>query len=408
MNGYLSFILAHRRFLAFGLLMTFFSSFGQTFFIALFGAKIRADFQLSHGGFGTIYSLATLTSAACLIWLGRRIDDLDLRLFSSLVCLGLAAGCLTMAVAGHPLLLFAALLLLRLMGQGLLSHTAATSMGRYFDRQRGKAIGIASLGHAGGEALLPLPAVLLMGALGWRQSWLLTGIVLALGLVPLVLWLLKGHGERHRRLLEEQGTGDDTGRTRTRRHWTRREVLGDRWFYRVLPAVLASPLIMTGLFFHQAHLAEVKGWSLTWVATCFVGFAVSSVGGSLVGGVLVDRLGAVRLLPVYLLPLACALVLLALLDHPGAALGYLALAGLSAGLNFSVSGSLWAEAYGVLHLGAIRALLAALMVFSTALSPVVLGALIDLGVSMEAIAGLCLTYVALAITLVALPGGRVV
>lgn len=400
--NYLRFILDNRRFLGFGLLLAFASSFGQTFFIALFGAEIRTAFGLSHGGFGTIYSLATLTSALALVWLGRKIDDLDLRLYSALVCVGVVGACFLMGMAASVVLLALAIFLLRLTGQGLLGHTAATSMARYFGGQRGKAVSIASVGHSAGEALLPLPAVLLIGALGWREAWLVIGAVLALVLVPLVLWLLKGHGERHRRLLEGADQGATDAMT-TIRHWSRREVLGDPWFYKVLPAVLAPPFILTGLFFHQVHLAEVKGWSLTWLASCFVGFATATVAASLLSGWLVDRLGARRLLPYYLLPLGLALLLLAILDHPAVALSYLVLAGFTSGASFAIVGALWAEAYGVIYLGAIRALVSALIVFSTALSPAVLGWLIDLDVSIETVTAMGLGYVAVSITLVSLP-----
>ncbi|HIJ46378.1 MAG TPA: MFS transporter, partial [Rhodospirillaceae bacterium] len=48
---YLLFVLDNRRFLAFGLLLVFCSSFGQTYFISLFGNHIRTEFALSHGDF---------------------------------------------------------------------------------------------------------------------------------------------------------------------------------------------------------------------------------------------------------------------------------------------------------------------------------------------------------------------
>jgi hypothetical protein len=100
-------------FIGFGLLLTFFSSFGQTFFIALFSDGIRTDLGLSHGGFGMLYSLATLASAGCLMWLGRKLDELDLRLYAALVCAGLAGACFLMGSVNSVPLLALALLALR-------------------------------------------------------------------------------------------------------------------------------------------------------------------------------------------------------------------------------------------------------------------------------------------------------
>ena len=65
------FLGSNLRWLAGGILLTFCSSVGQTFFIASFAGDIRADFGLSHGGFGMVYMLATLGSAATLIVVGR-------------------------------------------------------------------------------------------------------------------------------------------------------------------------------------------------------------------------------------------------------------------------------------------------------------------------------------------------
>ena len=156
MKSYVTFFLANRRFLAFGLLLTFSSSFGQTFYIALFGEQIRADFSLGHGGFGTLYSLATLTSSVILVWAGRRIDDVDLRVYTALVCVGLIVACFLMAVIpGSVPLLFLTVALLRMSGQGLLGHTAATTMARYFDADRGKALSVSSLGYPAGKTASP-------------------------------------------------------------------------------------------------------------------------------------------------------------------------------------------------------------------------------------------------------------
>ncbi len=74
-------------------------------------------------------------------------------------------------------------------------------------------------------------------------------------------------------------------------------------------------------------------------------------------------------------------------------------------MAFGVIGSMWAERYGVKHLGAIRSLATVLMVASTAISPPLLGALLDHGVSMRVIAYALCAYAVAASVLVAV-GGR--
>lgn len=397
---YRAFVAENWRLLAFGLFVAACSSFGQTFFISLSSAPIREQFALSDGQFGLIYSAATLTSGCLVIWLGRKIDHLDLRVYSAAVGLALAGACLVMAAANSLAMLWLAILLLRLSGQGLMSHIALTSMARYFESGRGKAISIASFGFPIGEAVLPIAAVTMIASLGWRQSWGAIGVVLALGLVPVMLWLLKGHGARHAGLLDrhaqaaaaQSAAGVDGAAARVR-------MLTDWRFYMVLPAELAPAFIVTGLFFHQVHLAATKGWSLAWLASCFVGFAVAQGMAVLPTGWLVDRIGAIRMLPYVLLPLGVGLVLLALFDDPLVAIPYLIAIGVTSGMSATVGTAVWVELYGVLRIGAIRAFTAALGVFSSALSPVTIGWLIDKGVSMESVALLCLVYLLLATAL---------
>ncbi len=382
---YFAFLRENRRFLAFGYALSLGSSFGQTFFIAIFGAEIRADFSLTHGGFGAAYLVATLLSGASMMLVGHRIDTVDLRIFSALVCGGLAAGCFLLAAAPSLAVLYLALFALRFFGQGLMSHTSMTSMARYFDTGRGKAMSIASLGMATGEAIFPLAGVALIAALGWRGSWTALGVAVVLLFLPLVLWLLRKHGERHRRLIE-RGAEAENGAGTASRQWTRSEVLRDPRFYLLMPAVMVPALVLTGMIFHQVYLAEVKGWSLAWLATCFMGFAAAKVASSLIAGPLIDRLGAIRMLPWVMPPLVLGLLVVAAFTDPGAALAYMTLSGMTVGAGMAVVGAMWAEIYGVRHVGAIRALISALMVVATGLAPAGMGWLIDGGVSITTIA----------------------
>lgn len=398
--SYLQLIREHGRFLAFGFALTLFSSFGQTFFIALFSDDIRAAFDLTHGGFGACYSAATLASGFTLIWLGQKLDTVDLRLFTTGICCGLALAALGMATASIVWVLAIAIYMMRLFGQGLLSHTGQTSMARYLDAGRGKAMSIAGLGFAGGEAVFPIAAVIAIEAFGWRQTWAMIAALMIGMVLPLALWLLRGHGERHRqhveRLSMELHNESEHRLKSQRRQWTRREVLRDPRFYLMLPAITAPPFIVTGLFFHQLHLIETKGWTAQWFASCFIVFAAAQLPAGIGAGPLVDRFTGRRLMPLFVLPMFVALVVLTLGRHMAFAALFMALLGVTAGVVGPVVGSMWPEVYGVRSLGAIRAMAQSIMVFATAGSPVLMGALIDAGVSMEAITGAGAAYTVLA------------
>jgi sugar phosphate permease len=365
------------RLIVSGFLLALFSSFGQTFFIALFSGEIRAEFGLTHGAFGSIYSLATLVSGLLMLWIGAALDRVSLRSYAGGATAALAGACVLLAMVEKKYLLLLALFVLRLAGQGMMSHASLTGMARAFTRNRGKAIAAATLGHPAGEAVLPIIAVTAAAALGWRSLWIIAAVILAVAFVALIK-LLDGPSDAG-------GRGVPTGRNPAGSR-TRAEMLRDVRFYLIMPALIGPSFIVTGLFFHQVHLTEVKGWELSWFATCFAAYAASSTAGLMITGVLIDRLGAVRLMPIYLLPLCLGCAILALGSHDLVALAFMSLAGMTSGAAVTVVTAMWAEVYGLGHLGAIRALGASLSVVSSALGPAAMGWLIDDGISMEAIA----------------------
>ncbi|MDT8440775.1 MAG: MFS transporter [Desulfuromonadales bacterium] len=367
--GYLAFFRASPHTLTFGLLLTLFSSFGQTFLISIFVPQLLADFALDTGRFGLLYAAATLTSAACLPWCGRLLDSLSLRLFSLATGLGLASACFAMALSTSTAGLFLALLGLRLAGQGLLTLTASTAMARLFSRERGRALSLAGLGYPLGEGLFPLAVVLLIRSCGWRLSWALIGGLVCLVLLPAMLWLLRSvpHGQR-------------TPLGRSGRERSRISLLRNRNFYLVLPGYLFLPLVLTALFLYQVPLAESRGWTVEVMATGFIGFAAARLTGSVLIGPWIDRFGAVRLFPLLLLPICAGLIALSLGTSPLTALFYLTLAGVSQGIAMPTMAALWAEIYGVESLGAIKGTVSTVAIFSTALGPVLLGGLLQAGV----------------------------
>lgn len=402
----LEFLRGNLRFLGFGFTLAFFSCFGQTFLVSLFGASLRGEFGLSHGTFGLTYSVATLLGGITLAVVGRQIDRVDLRYFTSIACVALAVACLLVALTPSLVVLYVAMFAIRLSGQGMMAHISATSMARYFDKARGRAISLSSLGFPVSQTVMPIIAVALLGAFGWRQTWLIFAAAVALFVLPLVLWLLSGHQHRHAAFGAETTPATKPGpaggalEIAVVHQWTQAEVVRDTRFYLLMPVVLAPPFLMTGLFFHQVHIVESKGWSLEWFATAITGFALSTILALLIGGSAVDRFSARRLLPFYLGPLLIGLVILALFNHPLAAYGFLLSAGLTTGASRALVGSIWAEIYGVAHLGAIRSLTGSIGIVSTAISPVLFGRAFDLGVSVERLVGICILYIVFSTLLV--------
>lgn len=370
MRNYLQFVLNEKRLLSFGLTFTFFSSFGQTFLISLFVPFFLTAFDLSNASFGSIYSLATLASAFSLPFIGKWIDYLPLKNFSLIVSGGLMLAAFTVSVSWHIAMLFLGLLLLRLLGQGLCSHTAQTAMAKFFRLQRGKALSIANLGYPIGEAIFPIIITSLIPILSWRGTW--GGITLAIGilLIPFILYTLRG---KTAELTTPDVVSDDTDAKPAGYDL----VLTDNSFYLLLPAVLLPPFWTTGLFLYQVSIAEQLGWSATLIASAFVAYAGSRVVSSLGIGPVIDKLSARQVFAYHLLPLAGGLLMAYF--HPGkwSAFAYMLLLGMTMGMSSNLKSALWAEMYGEESVGTIRSLFSSLMVFSTALSPFLLGWLLD-------------------------------
>ncbi|MBB4210497.1 MFS transporter [Rhodothalassium salexigens DSM 2132] len=404
--------------------LTLVSGFGQTFFIALFGDDIRACFDLSDGGFGMIYSAATLASGVLMIWVGAVVDRVSFRRYSIAAALILAVAAALFATAGHVLVLALAIFGLRLGGQGMMSHAAQVGVARAFSGARGRALGLANLGHPAGEAAFPAIAVALVAVTGWQNLWLgiaVTALAVALVYARMVPAGLRDH---HTEAMPPSAAGPassaddpskqpaqtpDAGRAQARalaRDWSRGEVLRDRRFYLLLPALMGPGFVSTGIFFHQLPLIQEKGWPLSLYASAFVAFAIG-VSVSMIGsGALVDRFGARVMMRGYLLPWAAACLMIAFLDARWSAFAFMALAGISQGAAATTVTAMWAETYGVTHLGSIRAMATAIMVVSTAIAPGLLGTLLDAGVGFAAIATGCALYLAAASVLAGLALAR--
>ncbi len=370
----LRFLHANLSWLGAGLLLTLASSFGQTFFIALMGGHYREELGLSHGEFGGLYMAGTLLSAITLIYAGGIADTISARKLGALVMVGLAGACLFMSQVSSAAMLFVAIYLLRFLGQGMLSHLEVTAIARWYSATRGKALAIASWGHPLGEGILPATVALMLTVMQWRSVWMTMAVFLVVVLVPVYLFTLRE---------ERQPQGAETAPNLLTglhgKHWTRAEVLRHPLFWWLVPVLMGSPLIGTSVLFHQAHIAEIKGWTLAEFTAGFAAYAILSIGNSLVFGVLVDRFTACRVLPLYLVPMAFGLIVLGLYDGPWVAFVILGSIGMTAGAGMATVGAMWAELYGTKHLGSIRALSVAAMVFSSALGPGLTGILIDFG-----------------------------
>ena len=376
----------------FGFIFTFFSSFGQSFFLGLFNSSIRETLSITHGQFGSIYASATLLSSFLLIWVGKKIDDINIFKFAFYVTLLLSFSCFFFSKISSITFLFIAVFLMRFSGQGLMSHTATTTIARYFTISRGKALSAGWFGLSTAEFILPVFIVYLLTITAWQNIWISISILILIFLPLVSFFLIK-------KLDFDTREQVDTNNSEIKeiKQWKRIEVLKDYRFYIVCLNMLAMPWIATGSFVYQSFITEAKDWGSFVIAQSFMVYSILSVVTLLGSGFLIDKFTSRKLLIFMNIPLMFSTLVLFYFDDPITSFIFLGLIGISNGLANVLGSSTWAEIYGVKFIGSIKALTTALMVFSTAFGTALFGILIDRGFSIEQIAMVSFIYISISL-----------
>ena len=378
----------------FGFIFTFFSSFGQSFFLGLFNSSIREALSITHGQFGSIFASATLLSSLILVWIGKKIDDVNILKFASYVIIFLSTSCFIFSKISSVIFLFIGIFLMRLAGQGLTTHAATTTISRYFEKNRGRALSTCWLGLSLAEFTMPVLIVFLLTFIEWRDIWISISILIII-VLPVTAYTLVRNVRLDTR--EDSSKKDET--RRETKQWKRIEVLKDYRFYVICMTMLAMPWIATGTFVYQSFISTSKGWGPYVIAQSFMAYSIFSVITLFISGFLIDKFSSRRLLIYMNMPLLMATFVLFYFDSSFSSFIFLGLIGISNGLANVLGSSTWAEIYGVKYIGSIKALTTALMVFSTAFGTALFGILIDNGLSIEQIAIVSGVYILCSIIL---------
>jgi len=371
----------------FGFIFTFFSSFGQSYFLGLFNSSIREALSITHGQFGSIYASATLCSSLLLIWVGKKIDDVNIFKFAFFVIILLSFACFFFSKITSVFLLFIAIFLMRFSGQGMMSHTASTTISRYFTRTRGRALSISWFGLSSAEFIMPVLMVYLLTIIDWKNLWLIFSLTVLIVLPVTSFLLIKNLN------LDSREASDEDKKDVEIKQWKRREVIKDYRFYIISSNMLAMPWIFTGFAVFQSFVQTSKGWGPYVIAQSFMSYSIFSVLTLFLSGFLIDKFTSRKLLIYMNIPLLLSVVVLFFFDTPIAAFIFLGLVGISNGFANILGSSTWAELYGVKYLGSIKALTTALMVFATAFGTALFGFLIDKGFTVGDIAIVSGSYI---------------
>ncbi len=376
----------------FGFIFTFFSSFGQSFFLGLFNPSIREELSITHGQFGSIYASATLLSSFVLIWVGKKIDDININKFALFVILLLSFSCYFFSKITSLTFLFVTIFLMRFSGQGMMSHTATTTISRYFTKSRGKALSVSWFGLSSAEFILPVFIIYLLSLYDWKIIWKSISLLVLLFL-PIVSFILV----KNLNFDSRESNGGKLKKKLKIKNWKRQEVIKDYRFYIVCANMLAMPWIATGTFVYQSFILSSKNWGPYIIAQSFMVYSVLSVITLIISGFLIDKFTSRKLIVYMNIPLLISVFIIVYFNHPYTAFLFLGLIGISNGFANVLGSSTWAEIYGVKYIGSIKALTTALMVFATAFGTALFGYLIDNGFSIEQIALISAVYITISL-----------
>ena len=383
----------NKKVIIFGFIFTFFSSFGQSFFLGLFNAPIRNELGITHGQFGSIYATSTICSSLLLIWVGKKIDDYRLLNYSFFVIILLFVSSLFFSLINSIYLLAIGIFLMRLSGQGLMSHTSTTTISRFFEKSRGKALSTIWLGLSTAEFILPLFVTYFFVVYSWRTVWQGIAILVILFLPLVILNTIKSINLESR---EEENLNLKKIKIK---NWKRREVIKDYRFYIISLNMLAMPWIITGIFVYQSFITDSKIWGAYTVPKAFMVYSTASIITLFSSGFLVDKFTSRKLITIMNIPLLLAMIILFYYQNEIYAYLLFGLIGISNGFGNVLGSSTWAEIYGVKYIGSIKALTTAFMVFATAFGTAVFGILIDNGFTIENIAFICGAYILISLIL---------
>ena len=383
----------NKKIIIFGFIFTFFSSFGQSFFLGLFNSPIRNELGITHGQFGNIYAMATIISSVLLIWVGKKIDEYQIFYYSFFVIILLFLSSLFFSFINSIFLLAIGIFLMRFSGQGLMSHTSTTTISRFFEKSRGKALSTIWFGLSSAEFILPVFVTYFFVIYSWRTVWQGIAIIIILFL-PIVIF------NTIRSVKLESREKDQNPKINLKiKSWRRVEVIKDFRFYIVSLNMLAMPWVATGVFVYQSFITESKMWSIYTIPKAFMVYSITSIITLFFSGFLVDKFTSRKLIPLMNIPLLFAMLVLFYYEQEISAFIFLGLIGVSNGLANVLGSSTWAEIYGVKYIGSIKALTTALMVFSTAFGTAVFGVLIDSGYDIENIALIAGIYIIVSLAL---------
>ncbi len=368
---------------------------GQTIGVSVFTDFLMEALGLSRVQLSTAYMLGTILSSLCLPWSGRMFDRKGARfmvVFSSVILMATLlylSQCdrivRLLTVSGLPWIrdwtnftvIFTGFFFLRFSGQGMLCMTARSMLGKWFDRKRGLASGINGIVVTFSFSIAPLAFDRLVLAFDWREAWMMLA-ALTSGMAVSGWLFFRDTPEECGLVMDgtpdvSRSKEDDSETTKPQREYTLKEAKRSYSFWVFNFGLAAQSLIITALTFHIVSIGEQMGLNRMQALGIFLPMSFVSIATNFGFAWVSDRMPLK-----YMLALMMALLAMGVYGIPHFAQGWgrvMVIAGFggSGGIFGPLVTVVWPNFYGRKHLGEIAGLNMSILVFASAIGPVIFG-----------------------------------
>ena len=350
--------------------------------LTIFVNPLTNEFGWSRTEISAVTSLGAILGASMAPFSGRLVDRIGSRWVLTLGGALVALACVYLASVHTLLGFYVGYTVARISDQGLIKIGAAPTVGKWFQRYRGRAIALVFFSGSAGIMVMAPVVQLVIGAWGWRAAWLLLAAVMAvLGVVPSFAFIRRqpeDHG-----LMLDGSPGPVTIDTSAVTHddiagqWTLRQVVATPSFWLILVALFLASTAGSGVTLHLVPHLTQQGLSVGKAVGVISVMSTASAAGILVLGFLAERLPPRLLMACVCLTTSVDIVVLIFADSLGEAYLFALLHGVASGGLNTLAPILWASYYGRGILGSMHGLSRASQVAGFALGPLILGIAFD-------------------------------
>lgn len=363
---------------------------GQTMGVSTFTDYLLDNIGISRDQISMAYMIGTIASSFILTWAGKIYDKYGARWVSmgTAILMGIVLVLLSQSdriirsIAGSSsptyigvamgiLMLF--FFMLRFSGQGVLTMVSRNMLMKWFVARRGLVNGISSVFISLGFSMAPLTFDMLIQGTSWRNAWLIMAVAIGVFFAAFAFLFFRDNPEDVGLLPdgEKHDNKENDIIIKAFKQFSLQEARGGLvfWLFAIPMAIYA--LYVTGFTFHLVSLFNEAGIAREKALAVFIPVSFISVSFALLGGWISDKIKLQYLLWLMLLGEIVGLFSLANINEGIYYYTFIIGNGMVGGIYNVLMAVTWPRFYGRDNLGRITGFVMALIVFGSALGPII-------------------------------------